>query len=233
MVEEEDAQYVTAYRSVVGAAAYLAAATRPDIAFAVNALSRHCSAPQKHHWAFVLYLLKFLNKSQGQGLRVNPTDRLLRVYADADFASDNETARSTTGVWVTFGHAPVAWYSKKQSLVTWSTAEAEYVALGDGVRMGQYIYRIFVAMGYWLPAPILYCDSAAAIAIANTHVDTKQSRHIKVRFHYIRDVVQSGEFQLSKIGTAENQADIMTKALNMEKFRKLTSHWLAKAEEEC
>lgn len=151
----------------------------------------------------------------------------MRVYADADFAADNDTGRSTTGVWVTFGHAPIAWYSKRQSLVTWSTAEAEYVALGDAVRMGQYVYRIFVAMSYYLPTPILFCDSAAAIAIAGNHVDTKQSRHIKVRFHYIRDVIQSGEFQLMKIGTAENQADCMTKAVNSEKFSEMTRHWLA------
>lgn len=85
--EEQDPRYVTRYRSVVGATSYLAAATRPDLAFTVNSLSRHQSAPQEHHWAYVKYLLKFLNKSRTRGLIIDPTDKILRIYADADLVT--------------------------------------------------------------------------------------------------------------------------------------------------
>lgn len=224
--EDQDPRYITRYRSVVGATSYLALATRPEIAFTVNSLSRFCSSPQEHHWAYASYLLRYLNRSQNRGLVIDPQDEIIRIYADADFAGDIDSRKSTSGVLVTFGGAPITWASKKQTVIALSTAEAEYIALAEAIKQGRYIYRIFLALGFVLPTPILYCDSSAAIAISNQQIDTQRARSIDVRYHFIRESIQKGEFILQYVRTDENQADILTKSLNTEKFKYITDNWL-------
>lgn len=82
--DKQAARFVSCYRSAVGAVSYLSNVTRPDIAFASNALSRHNADPQEYHWNFVQHTVKYLNKYQKLGLLLNPVDDILRVYSDSD-----------------------------------------------------------------------------------------------------------------------------------------------------
>ncbi|KAK8560971.1 hypothetical protein V6N13_026406 [Hibiscus sabdariffa] len=120
---------VTAYRSIVGALQYIVV-TRPEIAFAVNRVCQFMQRPLDTHFQAVKRILRYLQGTIDFGLRFSPTTRLdITVFANANWGSDVDDRRSTTGFCLFFGGNPVSWGAKKQSVVSRSTAEAEYRAV--------------------------------------------------------------------------------------------------------
>ncbi|XP_066391893.1 secreted RxLR effector protein 161-like [Miscanthus floridulus] len=120
----------TLYRSIIGGLRYLVH-TRPDISFAVGYVSRFMEDPREDHWATVKRLVHYVKGTMDQGIIFPKNDgsRLqLTVFSDADMAGDIDGRRSTSGVLVFLGSAPISWLSLKQKVVSLSTCEAEYVA---------------------------------------------------------------------------------------------------------
>ncbi|XP_066361312.1 secreted RxLR effector protein 161-like [Miscanthus floridulus] len=120
----------TLYRSIGGGHRYVVH-TRPDIAFAVGYVSRFMEGPREDHWAMVKRLLRYVKRTMDQGIIFPKTDgsRLqLTVFSDADMAGDIDGRRSTSGVLVFLGLAPISWLSLKHKVVALSTCEAKYVA---------------------------------------------------------------------------------------------------------
>jgi hypothetical protein len=127
------------YESLVGSLLYAAVSTRPDIAHAVNQLTRFMAAPGDAHWQAAKRVLRYLAGTRQLGLTFHPCSEeeaapVLCAYTDADWAGDTDTRRSTTGYAVMMHGCCVAWLSKKQPTVALSSAEAEYMAIGMGVR---------------------------------------------------------------------------------------------------
>lgn len=117
------------YRSIVGALQY-ATLTRPDIAYSVNKVCQFMSAPLDSHWQAIKRILRYLKGSMYYGLLLRPAAQAsafpLQAYCDADWASDPDDRRSTSGSCIFLGPNLVSWCSKKQQLVGRSSTEAEY-----------------------------------------------------------------------------------------------------------
>ena len=215
----------TRYGSVVGSLLYAALATRPDIAYAVNVLSRFISAPLPQHWDAVKRVLRYLKGTAHIGLvyRANEegTDRIVLgpTYADADWAGDMDDRRSTTGVVMKINGTAVSWKSKKQTTTALSSAEAEYYAAGEATKEILWLRQLLSEIGCTQPTGTrLYGDNETAISIASNDTFHDRTKHIDMRHHFIREHVLAGTVDLTWISTKDQQADILTKALGKHIF---------------
>ena len=133
------------FREAVGALMHLMTATRPDIAFAVGYVSRFMENPQAEHWMVVKRIFRYLQGTKSYGLCFKSGDDVdFLGYSDADWAGDLADRKSTSGyVFILMG-APVSWGSKKQSSVSLSTSEAEYIALSLAIQEGKWVHRLLL-----------------------------------------------------------------------------------------
>ena len=133
--EEGEPKGDWAYREAVGSLMWLSTMTRPDISNAVHAVAHHSHNRTDRHWKAVLKVMAHLHGTKGMGLAFLRGSGLdLTAYSDADHADKSNDKRSVSGTVITLGGAAVSWASSTQRCVTSSTAEADYVALGEGVK---------------------------------------------------------------------------------------------------
>ncbi|KAG2951261.1 hypothetical protein PC119_g28235 [Phytophthora cactorum] len=131
------------FREAVGALMHLMTATRPDIAYAVGYVSRFMENPQEEHWVAVKRIFRYLQGTKTHGICFKPGNKIdFRGYSDADWAGDLADRKSTSGYTFMLMGAPVSWGSKKQSSVSLSTSEAEYIALSLAIQEGKWIHRL-------------------------------------------------------------------------------------------
>ena len=220
------------FREVVGSLLWVANQTRPDIANAVRAVARFSHDPKTVHWKAVERILKYLRATADLGLTYRKEDSLdgdlscvldLGVYVDADYASKATDRRSVSGVTVVCGGSPVAWFSRTQKCVTLSTTEAEYVAMGDGVKEAIFmrgVLTFFLVPDYKLEHIEVFEDNEGAKALAENPLSSSNSKHIDVRHHFLRELVAKGDIVVKYVPSLEQHADILTKALARELFEK-------------
>ena len=131
------------YQSAVGSLLYLAIATRPDIAFAVNKAAQFNSNPTTTHWQMVKRIIRYLVGTPKLGLLFYPdAQKELLGYSDSDYAGDVNDRKSTSAYVFLKSGAPISWKSKKQTVVAQSTAEAEYVALAAAAQEAVWLRRL-------------------------------------------------------------------------------------------
>lgn len=220
----ENDNYVSfPYREAVGSIMYLAVATRPDLSFAIVMVSRFLEKPTKIHVNAVKRILKYIKGTTNYGIffksKVNLT---LCGFSDADYAGDIDSRRSTTGFLFKFGSGTLSWSSERQKSVALSTTESEYVASAQAVK--ELIWLQFL-MGELLPEnenkPILAMDNQSAIKLIKNPENHKRTKHIDIRFHFIREkYVKEKLFDLKFVSTTQQIADILTKPLARDKFEK-------------
>ena len=141
-------------------------------------------------------------------------------YTDSDFAGCVDSRKSTTGYYFKFGNGAISWKSKLQECTATSTTEAEYVVASDAAKEDLWLgwlSHIFQQVDSD-SAPIAYNDSQGVVALLKNPVHHNASKHIDVRYHFVRDCVISGKIDLKKISTAANVADLMTKCLSADRF---------------
>ena len=206
------------YASAVGSLMYAMVWTRPDIAHAVGVVSRFMENPGNEHWQAVKWILRYLRGTSTHALCFGGTDICLQGYADADMAGDKDTRRSTTGYVFTIGGTPVSWASKLQKIVSLSTTEAEYVALTEASKEILWLDRFLEELGQKQDNCVLYSDSQSAIHLAKNSAFHSRTKHIEVRYHFIRNLLEEGQLKLAKIHTSKNPADMLTKVVNKEKL---------------
>jgi hypothetical protein len=216
-----DAPAARRYRSLVGGLLYIAVQTRPDIAFVVMQLARHMAAPAEAHWRGARKVLRYLKGHPG-GLSYTAQpggDAQLVAFADASFATDTATGKSTTGFVLLFCGAAVAWRSKLQSTVAQSTTEAEYIAAALAAAEVYWMRQLLAFLGcpQMAPTPI-FEDNSAALQLAANPVVQQRTRTINVKYHYIRQLVGQREVDVVAVRTHSQRADILTKALPRGKF---------------
>jgi hypothetical protein len=137
-------------------------------------------------------------------------------------AADVDGCRSTTGVLFFLGNNPVTWLSKKQTVVAKSSCEAEYTTSVVAAAQRMWLQHLLEEVtGISVPRPIIRMDNTAAIALAKNPILHDRSKHIDVKFHYIRECVERGHVELEHIGTNEELADTLTKALGTKRFYEL------------
>jgi Reverse transcriptase (RNA-dependent DNA polymerase) len=193
---------VKKYKSAVGALLYLSVCTRPDITHAVMQLTRHMASPTDSNWAAVKKVFRYLSGHQiGLHFASDRTGELVG-YADASFASDPQSRRSTSGYVFMWQGCAVSWRSKVQPLVTLSSTEAEYVALCSAAQEAVYLRRLFDSIGEVQTVPtVVFEDNMSTIALAVRDQDecTDRTKHIDVRYHYTRDLIVSKQMLISAV----------------------------------
>ncbi|RVW56301.1 Retrovirus-related Pol polyprotein from transposon TNT 1-94 [Vitis vinifera] len=203
------------YRRVVGKLNYLTV-TRPDIAYAVSVVSQFTSAPTIKHWAALEQILCYLKKAPGLGILYSSQGHTrIECFSDADWAGSKFDRRSTTGYCVFFGGNLVAWKSKKQSVVSRSSAESEYRAMAQATCEIIWIHQLLCEVGMKCTMPAkLWCDNQAALHIAANPVYHERTKHIEVDCHFIREKIEENLVSTGYVKTGEQLGDIFTKALN-------------------
>lgn len=138
---------------------------------------------------------------------------ILVGYTDAGMAGDVDSRKSTSGYLITFARGAVSWQSKLQKCVALSTTEAEFIAATEACKELFWMKRFLEELGLKQERYVLYCDSQSAIHLSKNPSFHSRSKHIDVRYHWIRDVLDNKFLELEKIHTDQNGADMMTKIL--------------------
>lgn len=207
------------YREAIGSLMYAAMGTRPDIAFAVSTLSQFSENPGWVHWEAVKHVFRYLLGTKKLELVYGGEKRGLVGYVDADGASQDHR-RAITGYAFLIDGAAVSWSSKKQELVTLSTTEAEYVAATHAAKEALWMRRLIGEVFRPLSEPTpLFSDSKSAIALAQDGHYHARTKHIDIRYHFIRYIIEAGSLKLIYCPTDEMTADTLTKALPSAKAK--------------
>ncbi|CAM8888862.1 unnamed protein product [Rhodiola kirilowii] len=210
------------YRKLVGKLIYLTI-TRPDLAHSVQILSQYMSAPTSDHLQAAHRLLRYIKGAPAQGLFFSAkSDLILSAFCDADWAACPKTRRSTTGFCVLIGESLVSWKSKKQPIVSRSSAESEYRSMASTCSEILWLLRLLADMGASIPKPVtLHCDNQAAIHIAKNPVFHERTKHIELDCHFIRHHINNKVLEPVYIPTADQPADLFTKQLPSEQLLRL------------
>ncbi|GAV62043.1 hypothetical protein CFOL_v3_05567 [Cephalotus follicularis] len=213
------------YRRLVGKLNYLTN-TRLDISFAVSAVSQFMSAHRTTHWQAVLHIVRYLKGALGRGLIFRDRGHLHIVgysdpdclevtgYSYANWAGCPVDRRSTSRYCVFLVGNLVSWKSKKQSVVSHSSAEAEYRAMANVTGELQWIHILLAESGFSVTRPsTLHCDNKSAMHIANNSVFHERTNHIEEDCHFVREKFNCGELKLVHTRSEEQLADIFTKRL--------------------
>ena len=214
------------YQQAIGCLTYVSTATRPDIAAAVGLLSQYMADPSNDHWLGIKRLLRYIKGTLMYGLKfvAHENDDDLLGYADANWAGDVDTRRSTSGYIFKIADGVVSWRSKKQSTVAKSTTEAEYVALSQATQEAIWLRRLLSDLGCKADGPTLIKeDNQGAIEIARNPKFHNRTKHIDTTFHFIRERIASKDIKVEYCSTHDMIADIMTKSLPKDRFEKLRS----------
>ena len=228
----ETAERCTRYRSLIALANFIANWTRPDITFTVNKLCKFMSNPGPNHWQALKHLMRYLKGTLNFGLlfdfsAAKEPDLHLHGYTDASFADCPDTSRSTVGYVFFYGGAILSWHSKLHSLVTTATNHSEYVAFALGAKEAQWLIYLFdelEADRKHSPVPI-FVDNAGVISLVQNPVDHAANKHIRVNYHFARELAQLQVIAPQRVPSAINLADLLTKGLGASRYEKLRVHF--------
>jgi hypothetical protein len=199
------------YASVIGSLMYAMVCTRPDIAHAVGVVSRYMSNPGKQHWEAVKWILRYLRGTSDMSLCFIGADLKLQGYMDADLTGDVDSRKSTTGFVYTLRGTAVCWTSRLQKIVALSTTEAEYVAVTKAGKEMVWLQGFLDELGKKSEKGILHSDSQSAIFLAKNPAYHSRTKHIQLRYHFIRSLLESEQLLLEKIRGTKNPTDMLTK----------------------
>ncbi|CAI7876249.1 unnamed protein product [Closterium sp. NIES-53] len=189
-------ELVQLYQSIVGSLMYASTTTQPQIAYAVSQLSKSGIFYPAH------------NKPQVE----------LVGFSDADYAGDSADRKSHTGYVYCLNGAAISWQSKRQPVVAFSTTESEYISMCQCIQEGVWLKRLFEEFGHELAGGVpVFVDNQSAIALAQNACLHGRTKHMQVQWHFIREMVASGEVFLLWCPTNRQAADILTKPLPFER----------------
>ncbi|XP_019099665.1 PREDICTED: uncharacterized protein LOC109132492 [Camelina sativa] len=208
------------YRRLIGKLQYLTI-TRPDICFAVSKLVQYCSAPRKFHLQAAHKILRYLKGTIGQGLFYGKdNDFSLRGFSDADWGACPDISRSVTGFAIFLGQSLISWKSKKQQMVSMSSAESKYRAMSKATKDLISFTYILKALRIPFSYPAyLYCDNTAALHIASHSVYHERTKHIEMDCHKVCEAIEDGVLKTMFVQIDNQLADVLTKALHPAPFR--------------
>ena len=170
-------------------------------------------SPQKSHFQALNRILRYLKGTTGLGITYKRTGKLdLILYTDSDYAGSRVDFRSTTGYCTILGGNLVTWRSKKQSVVSKSSTEAEFRAMSKGIDEVMWIKYLLdnLQIPYIKPI-IIRCDNKSAISIAHDPVDHDRMKHVNIDRFYIQDHIIQGIIKIEHVTFEEQCADIFTK----------------------
>lgn len=207
------------YMQAVGSLNYLATRTRPDISYAIGQVARNMHSPTQNDWIAVKRILRYLQGTINTKLKFGIQHSELFGYSDASYAPNSDDRKSTSGYIFVKNGGAVSWRSKKQPIVSLSSMESEYIALADATKEGIWLKRLELDIFPNMEKSILiYEDNQSAIKTAKNEIHNERSKHIDVRYHFIRECVNDGRIILKYCPTEKMVADAFTKPLNRVKL---------------
>ncbi|WMV48365.1 hypothetical protein MTR67_041750, partial [Solanum verrucosum] len=202
----------TIYRRLTGKLNFLS----PNLSFAVQSLSEFMQSPCSRHYQATLHTLRYLCHDPGIGLFMSPASSFqILAYCNSDWATCPESRRSVSGFFLSLGGSPISWKSKKQPVVSLSSAEAEYRSMRRLVTEIAWIVHLLQDLSAppLLPIP-LHCDNQAATHIAKSPVFHERTKHIEFDCHFVREKLLDGLISLLFVPSSSQIADIFTKVLS-------------------
>ncbi|KAK4285124.1 hypothetical protein QN277_001866 [Acacia crassicarpa] len=202
-------------RRLIGKMNYLTV-TRPNITFSISVLSQFMASPTMAQWEGLEHILHYLKGSPGRGLLyIDYGHTKIECFCDADHAGSKATRRSTTGYCVFVGGNLISWRSKKQGIVSKSSAKAKYRAMSQLVQEIVWVLQLMKEIGITTVLPTkLWCDNKAVLHIASNSVFHERTKHIEIDCHFIRDKIKENVVSTGHVRSNDQLADLLTKALN-------------------
>ena len=212
------------YRRLIGSLQYVTM-TRPDISFAVNRACQFMQQPTSTHLLAVKRILRYLAGTKSHGITFTASKSLsLSAFSDADWASNPDDRRSTSGYCIFLGDSLVSWSSSKQKVVSRSSTESEYRALADAAADLTWFKHLFSELHLPVSAtPVLWCDNLSATHLASNPIFHARTKHIEIDFHFLRDMVQRKQLIIRHVASSDQIADIFTKHLLISQFNCLSN----------
>ncbi|KAJ9542159.1 hypothetical protein OSB04_028665 [Centaurea solstitialis] len=200
----------TLYRSLAGALQYLTF-TRPDIAFAVQQICLYMHDPREPHLHALKRILRYIRGTLTHGLQlhVSPSSDLI-AFTDADWGGCPASRRSTSGYCVFLGDNLVSWSSKRQGVISHSSAEAEYRGVANAIAETSWIRNLLREL-HRPPtkATIVYCDNVSAVYMSSNPVQHQRTKHIEIDINFVRDKVAIGHVRVLHVPSSSQYADIL------------------------
>lgn len=193
--------------------------TRPDICWIVTKLSQNLTNPTNQNWTAAKHVLRYIKGSLDKGLCFQKSSKLLEVigFSDADWGSSESDRSSISGYCfsLTTEGPAISWKSKKQSSIALSTCEAEYIALSMAAQESIYLLQLMKDIDPYnrYDSSVIYEDNQGAIALTKNPVKHGRTKHIDIRYHFIRSQVESGKICLKYMPTDQMVADMFTKSV--------------------
>lgn len=214
----------TIFRSLVGNLMYLTA-TRPDIMYAVSLISRFMEKPFSNHWEAAKRILRYVKGTIDYGIFYEAHVPVKLVgYTDSDLGGSIDDSRSTSGYAFNLGSGIISWCSKKQPVVALSTTEAEYIAASLAGCQTLWLRGILENLSFKQKDPtIIYCDNSSTISVSKDPILHGRTKHIRLRFHFLRELVREEEVSLEYCRSEEQIADIFTKPLGGTTFSRIVA----------
>ncbi|KAH9794818.1 Integrase catalytic domain-containing protein [Citrus sinensis] len=211
----------TIYKQMVGSLMYLIA-TRPDLMYVVSLISRFMEASTELHEYDVKRIFRYLKRITEMGILYKKGgEENLVAFSDSDYAEDLEDRKSTSGYVFKLSYGAVAWSSKKQPVVTLSTTKAEFIAAASCACQSIWMQRVLGKLGLNQSKCTIFCDNSSAIKLSKNPVMHGKSKHIDIRFHFLRELTRDGVVDLVHCGSKDQLACIMTKPLKLDLFLKM------------
>nr|GEY83615.1 ribonuclease H-like domain, reverse transcriptase, RNA-dependent DNA polymerase [Tanacetum cinerariifolium] len=221
LVKAEDGNSVDAthYRSLIGSLKYLLH-TRPDLSYSVGLLSRFMQDPKDHHLKAVKQVIRYIKVTKEHGIIYKKEgDCRIICYSDSSYGINTDQGKGTTGIVFYFGESPITWCTQKQPIVALSSCESEFMAATGAACQALWLKRLLSELTGWEEERItLKVDNISAIALVRNPVFHGRSKHIDIRYHFIRECVENGHINVEHVSRELQRADILTKALPRLKF---------------
>jgi hypothetical protein len=195
---------ITLYKNMVGSFMYLMN-TRLDICFVMNTLIQYMEKPMQVHLVTEKHVLRYLKVTLDYGIRyVTNHEFGLYGYLDSHWAGSIPNRKSTSAYCFSLGFGMVSWSSKKQSYVELSTVEAKYVAACAACREAVWLQKLLSGLfGLKMEVTCIWCNNHSCMKLSKNLVFHDRSKHIEIKYHYIKDMVQRGEMRLQYVATEE------------------------------
>ena len=219
------------YSEAVGSVLWPVVVSRPDAAYAIGILAQFIQNPGLAHWEALKRVITYLGWTKDYWLTFGgPSKMLVEGFCDADWAS-NKHRHSISGYSFHFGCGAISWSSKKQYIIALSSTEAEYIAQTHAAKEALWLRSFIDEVRGTGGGPItINCDNQGAIALAKDNKFHSRTKHIDLRYHFIREAVQDKKISVSYVPTDENVSDVLTKALARPKFQRFVKMLGLKAE---
>ncbi|KAL8088531.1 hypothetical protein AgCh_038349 [Apium graveolens] len=199
-------------------------ASRPDIRFVTCLCARFQADPKESHLITIKRIFRYLKGTPKLGIWY-PRDSGFNLTgsSDADYAGCKIDRKSTTSTYQFLGNKLVYWFSKKQNSVSTSTAEAEYIAAGSCCAYILWMKNQLLDYGLQVNKIPIFCDNTSAIAITENLVQHSRTKHIDIKYHFIREHVMNGTVELHFVPSEKQLVYIFTKPLDESAFTRLVS----------